>query len=161
MSVLITSACHAEAYKLERLLQVEDVIFADSQELPHLAFSGKKFLRIPKSNSPSFSHEMLDIALNEGIEKIFPLGAEELIPLAECRQLFREYGISVMVPSVLWLKEHGAGSRVPSSQPVVIEGGNVLAGTLPEGILLPEENLSGIFYIESVMDTITFKLFTV
>ena len=160
MPVLITSASHAEAYKLERLLQRPDIIFADSQELPHLGFSGKKFLRIPKGNSPSYAHEMLDLALNEGITKIFPLGPGELMPLAESRQLFFEYGISVMVPSVLWLTGQEPGSKVSSSQPVVIERGNVLAGTLPDGILLPEENFSGIFYIESVIDKITFKLFT-
>lgn len=160
MSVLITAASHAEAYKLERLLQLPDVIFADNQELPHLAFSGKQFLRIPTGNSASYAHEMLDIALNSGIERIFPLYPEELLPLAEARQLFFEYGISVMVPTVLWLKGQVTESESSSLQPVVIERGNVIAGKLPDGILLPEENFSGIFYIESVIDKITFKLFT-
>lgn len=165
MSVLITAASHAEAYKLERLLQLPDIIFADHQELPHLAFSGKHFIRIPKGNSASYAHEMLDIALNQGIERIFPLHPEELLPLAESRQLLSEYGISVVVPSVLWLKEHVANSENPPLQPVaiepvIIELGNVIAGKLPEGIYLPEENFTGIFYFESEIDKINFKLFT-
>lgn len=161
MSVLITAASHAEAYKLERLLQLQDVVFADSQELPQLAFPGKKFLRIPKGSSPSYAHEVLDIALNNGIERIFPLYGEELLPLAESRQLFFEYGISVIVPSVLWLKGQVSAPKGLSAKPVVLERGIVIAGELPEGIVLPEENFSGIFYIESVIDKITFKLFTI
>ena len=160
MSVLITAASHAEAYKLERLLQIPGVIFADNQELPHLAFSGKQFLRIPKGDSASYAHEMLDLALNNGISRIFPLASEELMPFAEARQLFFEYGISVMVPSVLWLKAQVTTSKKSSSQPVVIERGEVIAGKMPDGILLPEPNFSGIFYIESVTDKITFNLFT-
>lgn len=160
MSVLITAASHAEAYKLERLLQLPDVIFADYQELPHLAFSGKQYIRIPRGNSPSYAHEMLDIALNRGIERIFPLYNEELLPLAESRQLFLEYGISVLVPTVLWLKEQMTHSNIHSSQLVVLERGNVIAGKLPDGVMLPEENFSGIFHIDTVIDKVTFKLFT-
>jgi hypothetical protein len=149
MSVLITAASHAEAYKLERLLGVTDVIFADYQELPHLSFSKKRFLKIPAGNSASYAHIMLDLALNSGIEKIFPLYAEEILPLAESRQLFEEYGISVIVPSILWLQENPAHDSKGSAEWLVVEQGNLLAGTLPPDLLSLKEDLSGIFQISN------------
>jgi hypothetical protein len=53
MSVLITAASHAEAYKLERILQLPDVIFADFADMPAMAFSGRKFIKIPQGESPT------------------------------------------------------------------------------------------------------------
>jgi hypothetical protein len=159
MSVLITAASHAEAYKLERILQLPDVIFADYRELPHLSFSGRKFMKIPAGNSASYAHMMLDLALNSGIEKIFPLYAEEIFPLAESRQLFEEYGISVMVPSVLWLKQKADMQVKGLAEWVVIEQGTVIAGTLPSGRAFLEEDLSGIFQFG--FDNPALKLLTI
>mgnify|MGYP003296302268 CR=1 FL=1 len=138
MSVLITAASHAEAYKLERILQLPEVIFADYQELPHLASSGRKFIKIPAGNSASYAHEILDLALNRGIDRIFPLYADEILPLAESRQLFQEYGISVIVPSVLWIK---AQEQVPHTQTahlLIMEMGKSIAGNLPKDTCIEE-----------------------
>ena len=159
MPVLITAASHAEAYKLERILQISDVVFADYQELPHLAFSGRKFLKIPAGNSASYAHMMLDLALNSGIEKIFPLYAEEILPLAESRQLFAEYGISVIVPSLFWLNEKGNIQVNSPMEWVIIEQGKVIAGTLPSSLDAIEEDLSGIFRFE--INNPTLKLLTI
>jgi hypothetical protein len=161
MPVLITAASHAEAYKIERLLQLPDVIFADHGELPHLSFSGRKFIRIPQGNSASYAHELLTLALNSSIDRIIPLYADEVLPLAEARLLFAEYGISVLVPSLLWVKQHPHQGRNRLSEPVVIENGKVIAGQLPLGSVLPDENFSGVFQVESDEDIFVFKLFTV
>lgn len=148
MSVLITAASHAEAYKLERILQLPDVIFADFAEMPAMAFTGRKFIRIPRGESASYAHMILDLALNEGIDRIFPLYAEEILPLAESRQLFDEYGISVIVPSVLWLNSRQPAYCKGNQQLVVIEKGETIAGILPPGLIIPEELFSGIFNLE-------------
>src|SRR5687768_4493249 len=124
MSALITAASYAQAYKLERLLNLSNVIIADFRDLPQLAYPNKKFMKISEGSSASYAHEMLDMALNAGITKIFPLYKSEILPLAEARQLFLEYGISVIVPSILWLK--GLNNRVDTLQTgdfVVIEEG--------------------------------------
>ena len=148
MADLITAASHSQAYKLERLLQSADIVFADHQELPRLAYPGRKLMKIPESNSPSYAHEMLDLALNYGITRIFPLYAGEILPLSEARQLFAEYAISVIVPSVLWVKKHIEFIRSSQSgEVVVLENGQVVAGELPTHILLPEPDMTGIFLI--------------
>jgi hypothetical protein len=161
MSVLITAASHAEAYKLERLLQLPDVTFADHQQMPPLSYSGKNFIRIPKGSSPSYAHEILNLALNAGITRIFPLYANEILPLAESRELFEEYGIIVMVPSVLWLKSPKHEHSVSGANLLVIEKGKVLAGKYPREISFPEENFSGVFYVDSDENHVNFKLFAV
>lgn len=161
MSVLITAASHAAAYKIERLLNLPDVIFADHHELPHFKFSGKKFIKIPAGNSASYAHEILNIALNEGIKKIFPLYADEILPLAEARQLFSEYGISVMVPSINWFTEKNEYLKSSDDLLVIIETGKLLAGKLPQGVMLNDPELSGLFRVVTEKGYPVFKLFTV
>ena len=161
MPVLITAASHSQAYKLERLLSLSEVIFADHQELPQLAYPGKKLMKIPAGSSPSYAHEMLDLALNSGITRIFPLYHAEILPLSEARQLFAEYGISVIVPSVLWVKKHSNFESSQAGELLVLEGGQVVAGTLPAHVLLPEEGLTGIFLMQEGHQGPVFKLFTV
>ena len=36
MPVLITAGCYPEAYRLQRVLSLQDVFFADDQELPFM-----------------------------------------------------------------------------------------------------------------------------
>ena len=161
MAELITAASHSQAYKLERLLALSDVTFADYQDLPQLAYPGKKLLKIPAGNSPSYAHEMLDLALNSGISRIFPLYTEEILPLAEARQLFAEYGISVIVPSLLWVKKHAEMRSAQAGELLVLEGGRTLAGNLPMHVLLPEEDLTGIFVLQESHQGPVFTIFTV
>lgn len=99
MNILITAAATAQAYHLQRLLNTDDSIYlADYEELPQVVLKGTKFLKIPSGNSPSFAHLLLTVCLDNDIEKVFPLRSEEVIALAEARQLFDEYGIKLMVP---------------------------------------------------------------
>jgi hypothetical protein len=159
MAVLISAASHAEAYRLERILQLPAVIFADYQELPKFPIPGRKYLKIPAGNSASYAHVMLDLALNAGIEKIFPLYAEEILPLAESRQLFAEYGISLIVPSVPWLKRQSNIHFAGPAEWVVIELGQVIAGTTPVNFSGVEKDVSGIFQFE--VNNPALKLLTV
>ncbi|MBC7744048.1 MAG: hypothetical protein H7096_03015 [Flavobacterium sp.] len=159
MSVLITAASHSAAYKLEKLLNQVDVFFADFMDLPKL--SGKKYFKIPKGNSASFAHEMLNLALNEGIEKIFPLYPEEITALAEARQLFLEYGISVIVPDVNRLKEIRKLPLSPDGFLVAYESGKQLTTKLPEGLLLNDQRLTGIFKIRMENKNTIINIFTV
>jgi hypothetical protein len=99
LNILITAAATAQAYQLQRLLNTHDSIFlADCEELPQVALRGKKFIKIPSGNSPSFAHLLLTVCLDNCIEKVYPLRSAEVLALAEARQLFDEYGIKLMVP---------------------------------------------------------------
>ena len=99
LNSLITAASAATAYKLEKeLAGSHSVILADSVELPSVLLKDKKFIKIPEASSFSFSHQLLGICLDLGVDRVFPLRKAEITALAESRQLFDEYGIKVMVP---------------------------------------------------------------
>ena len=98
MKVLITGAATAQAYQLQRHLDnTTAIVLADSAELPQLPGS-VQFQKIPAATSPSFAHLLLTICLDLDIQTIYPLRKNEIRALAESRQLFDEYGITVLVP---------------------------------------------------------------
>lgn len=101
MAILITAASFAIAYKLERSLNLSEVCFADQIEMP--AIPGKKFIRIPETSSPIFTSELLKICLDNQIVKIYPLKEAEIKELSKADQLFKEYGISIIMPSNDWI----------------------------------------------------------
>lgn len=158
---LITAASHAAAYKLERVLNFQGSVLADYQELPQFKFSGKRFVKIPQGNSASYAHELLNICLDGGIDKVFPLYSDEILPLAQARQLFYEYGISVIVPAIDWLAMEKESVATPDGLLVIIEAGRLLAGELPPGVIVTDLELSGCFRVTMISGKPDFKLFTV
>lgn len=101
MAILITAASFSMAYKLERFLNESEVYFAEQIEMP--AISGKRFLRIPDVSSPIFTSELLKLCLDNQIVKIFPLKQAEIEELSKADQLFKEYGINIIIPSNEWI----------------------------------------------------------
>lgn len=161
MSILITAASHAEAYKIEKLLNVSEVILADYQDLPTFSIPGKKFISIPAGNSPSYAHEVLSACLDHGVEKVYPLYEAELRALAEAKQLFAEYGISVIVPSLEWLENNYTSGDAAFSDLIILESGVLIAGNLPVGIQVPEDMETGIFGWIAADNNVNFTLFSI
>lgn len=99
MNILITGATTSKAYQLERLLnRPEDIILADSAELPAFMLKSKRFLRIPDENASTFVHEVLALCLDHDVKEVYPLKPQEIAGLVSARQLFEEYGIRVVTP---------------------------------------------------------------
>lgn len=95
MSILITSANSAMAYQLKSKLHADEVILGDYEELPALMLKSGKMIQLPSPNSASYSHQMLTLCLDKGIEVVYPLRKEEAELLKEAEQLFSEYGINI------------------------------------------------------------------
>ena len=95
MSILITSANSAAAYQLKSKLNVDEVILGDYEELPALMLKSGKMIQLPNPKSASYSHQMLTLCLDKGIETVYPLRDEEATLLRESDQLFREYEINI------------------------------------------------------------------
>ncbi len=145
MAVLITAASHAEAYRLERLIQPPDVVFADYHKLPGFSFSSRRFIRIPQGNANTYAHEVLTVCLDLGIDKIYPLYSDEIWPLAQAQQLFDEYGIELVIPSLNWLKTNSFKEAASVENLLILEKGIITAGSMPQNAALPEISASGIF----------------
>ena len=126
MSVLITGGLSPEAYRLQRILNIQDVVFADATELP--LFSNTKSVVLPAHTSSSFVHEMLKSCLDHEISHVYPLNWGEIIELSKARDLFSEYGVVLMIPSDNWLKSGKAQISEKGENITIVEQGKVLAG---------------------------------
>lgn len=96
MNILITSANSASAYQLKSKLNSDNVILGDYEALPELMLKLGKMIRLPDPKSGSYSHQMLTLCLDKGIEVIYPLRGEEAVLLKEAEQLFKEYNIDII-----------------------------------------------------------------
>ena len=96
MSTLITSANSAAAYQLKSKLNADEVILGDYEELPALMVKSGKMIQLPNPKSASYSHQMLTLCLDKGIQTVYPLREEEATLLKESDQLFREYDINIL-----------------------------------------------------------------
>lgn len=95
MSILITSANSSYAYQVKNKLNADDIILGDYEELPALMLNSGKMIKLPDPKSASYSHQMLTLCLDKGIETVYPLREEEAVLLKEAEQLFNEYGITI------------------------------------------------------------------
>jgi hypothetical protein len=95
VSILITSANSAAAYQLKSKLNVDEVILGDYEELPALMVKSGAMIKLPSPKSASYSHQMLTLCLDKGIQTVYPLREEEAILLKEAKQLFKEYDINI------------------------------------------------------------------
>ncbi len=112
MNVLITAASTAQAYKLEKVLsETNNVVFADSAELPELLLKSRKFLKIATADSASYAHQLLSCCLSLDIQLVFPLRRQEIAALVESRQLFDEYGIKVMLPAMDTIEQYFGSAK--------------------------------------------------
>ena len=133
MNILITAALTAQAHKLKQLF-TEDAtfIYADQVEVPAFMNKENKFVRIPEGSSTSFAHELLTLCLDLKVDYVYPLRREEIIALAEARQLFEEYNIKVVVPAKRIVEQRLPSERINGNIIVYYNNQNLLTGRTGE-----------------------------
>lgn len=159
MSVLITAAADSAAFRLARILNTEDVLFASDKDMP--VMHGKRFLKIPSADSPSFTHEVLKVCLDYQIKEIYPLMRNEIIELSASRQLFEEFGIILVIPSIKWIQTRLNDLPFYSSNIFIMMNGKVSSGEPPIDDILPEDEKNGVFYWSLINDQLIFHSFFV
>lgn len=97
MSILITAATSAQAYQLKNKLEGQDVILGDHMDLPEFMVKTGKMIVLPKPTSASYTHEMLTLCLDKGIEQVYLLRPDETELLLKAETLFNEYNITLQV----------------------------------------------------------------
>ena len=142
MPVLITAGLSPEAYRLQRILDIKDVVFADVSTIPKIPNS--RSIVLPPHRSSSFVHEMLKSCLDLGITRVYPLNLGEVIELSKARTLFSEYNIFLIIPSEFWIKDNFRQNNLRGDHVSVLEHGLVVAGnTLTDNYALNNE--TGVF----------------
>jgi len=96
VNILITAANSALAYKLKNQLNRDDVVMGDHMDLPDFMLKPGKMIRLPDPKSVSYTHEMLTLCLNMGIEAIYLFREPETQLLLKAEILFNEYNIKIL-----------------------------------------------------------------
>lgn len=106
MSVLITAATSAQAYKLKAALKTnEKILLGDYLDLPDLMIKSGAMIKTPNPENPSFAHLVLTLALDNQITQIYALRRAELALLQEAKVLFAEFDIELCIPDNEFIAE--------------------------------------------------------
>lgn len=97
MNILITAANSAPAYKLKNQLSGDDIVMGDHLDLPDFMLKPGKLIRLPDPGSASYTHEMLTLCLDLGIEAVYLFREPETVLLLQSETLFNEYNIKILV----------------------------------------------------------------
>ena len=95
MKVLITGAALAKAHQLKSSLKDAVIVLGDYMDLPQFMLSAGNMMNLPNPNSSSYTHEMLTLCLDNGIDFVHILREPEATQLLQASQLFEEYSIAL------------------------------------------------------------------
>jgi len=99
MSVLITAATSAQAYKLKSALNTtEKVLLGDYLDLPEVMLKSGAMIKTPDPAVASFAHQMLTLCMDNQVTQIYLLRHTELELLTEAKTLFAEFDITLCTP---------------------------------------------------------------
>jgi hypothetical protein len=93
---LITAANSSKAYQLKNSLAGDNLVLGDYLELPEIMLKMGKMIQLPNPASIAYAHQMLTLCLDNDIDTIYPLRAEEYELLSKSAQLFSEYNIKLL-----------------------------------------------------------------
>ena len=96
MNILITAANSAPAYRLKNQLSEDNIIMGDYMDLPDFMLKPGKMVRLPDPKSVSYTHEMLTLCLDLGVEALYLLRPQEMELIKQSEILFNEYQIKIV-----------------------------------------------------------------
>jgi hypothetical protein len=96
VNILITAATTAQAYKLKNQLNSDTVVLGDYLDLPDFMLKPGKMVRLPNPQSASYTHEMLTLCLDLGVEIVYLFRELEVELLLKAETLFNEYNIKIL-----------------------------------------------------------------
>jgi hypothetical protein len=94
VKILITAATTSLAHRLRNQLNNADVVLGDYADLP--VFMQKNIIKLPNPASDTYTHEMLALCLDKGIDELHALTRDEAATLLLSQQLFKEYNINII-----------------------------------------------------------------
>jgi hypothetical protein len=96
LKILITAANAAPAYRLKNKLNGDNIIMGDYMDLPDFMLKPGQLVRLPNPASASYTHEMLALCLDMGVELVYAFRDQEIALLQQSEVLFNEYNIKIV-----------------------------------------------------------------
>lgn len=145
---MITAALQAFAQRLAKQIQQGtdlEIMFAESEAIPSALLQGQKYKQIPQAVAPTFVHELLRLCLDGEIDYLLPLRRKEMQALAASKQLFAEYGITLLGPDKSILEELSFLDNPDKTLPiqVLLQGKDLLSPVFYESLI----DLSGAYVV--------------
>ena len=138
-TILLTYGTRPIAQRIAKALSPHhSIILASNEEIPSVLSNTYK--SIPNPANPVFAHEVLKLCLDQHIDLVIPLGAAEIEVLGASIILLKEYGISVIIPSLT--SQQPIAQHISSDTPLQIaQDGISLLDKLPT----PEAAQNGVY----------------
>ncbi len=159
MNILITGGKNAKVLKLLKAFSKDFIVFGDYGEVPQISTKIYRFASLGIKNEQSIAHILLDFCLSESIEIVIPTHRFEIEQMAKSIQLFSEYDITVLLPSVESLKDFFWEEKSTDAGFVVLKKGKCIFSSTENVIETWPAELSGVFELQS--ETGKMKLFLV
>lgn len=152
-SILVTYGTRPLAQRLAKFVGDRySIVPATSEEVPSVL--SERFRLIPNAKNPVYTHEILKVCLDLGVEYVLPIHTDEIHVLRETRVLFEEYGISLLIPASL---NRPVVVNVPSTYALtLVHEGQALDGGVKriEGLTVEDSGLftlhEGLWHLVSI-----------
>ncbi|MBC7416678.1 MAG: hypothetical protein H7325_00800 [Pedobacter sp.] len=159
MNILITGGKNAKVFKLLKAFDHDFVVFGDYDEVPAISTPSYCFANLGKKNEQSVAHVLLNFCLSESIEILIPTHSFEVEQMAKAIQLFAEYNIKVLLPSMDQLHDYLKETKPINPSLIILNKGESLFSSAENRLDLVSDDLSGVFEVDS--ETGKMKLFLV
>lgn len=97
--ILITEALSAKAHKIksEYAANAVGIVMGDFNDVPAVMLKSGAIKKLPQPASIAYPHQILTFCLDNDINSVFVLNAQEISALEPALQLFFEYGIDIQL----------------------------------------------------------------
>lgn len=106
MKILITGGNSAVALKLLKAFKEHEVVLADYGDVPSFTSKTYNLISLGVKNEDILAHTLLNNCLDEGVAAILPIHTFEVEALAKADVLFKEFDITLLLPSVFELNKY-------------------------------------------------------
>jgi len=96
MKILITGGKSAQAFKVLKQLEGNQLVLADYGEMPHFPSKQYEFISLGVQNLDTTAHLLLTFCLDNAIDAICPVNDFEIDAVMKSRILFEEFEIKVL-----------------------------------------------------------------
>lgn len=162
MKTLITGGKSAQALKLLKAFNGQQVLLADYGELPTITSSQYHFISLGERNDDIIAHNLLNSCLDHSVERLLPLYSFELEAVVKSAVLFEEFNISVLLPDISTFHLYPLQGALNTQCWAVYEDGELIFAA-PGNHKLPQcvSGLNGVFYLDESVEGFNPILFTI
>ena len=147
---MLTGGKSAQALKLLKAFQGDQVVLADYGDIPAFSSSNYQLISLGERNEETIAHNLLSTCLDLGVERLLPLCRFELEAVVKSAVLFEEFNIHVLLPDMEVFAQYPVTGEQNSGHWAVYDRGALLFSTFQAEAAAAAgiaRQLNGAFYL--------------